>query len=191
MPFWSASWRSRRMVLRLRDASAAEEIVEAAIAGILPVELLVGALQEAELAQEAVFVFGREGDVYAGRAVDAAKLDEPAGERLARIARVRTGPHQEPAAGRRRERHRDLQFRIIVAAGVGIGLRPAVVEHIFAARMALQVAGRRGNERAVGGVHQQMLDLPAGTAANRFRAFPAPREMRATGKGYAERLLSR
>ena len=89
-------------------------------------ELLVGALQEAEFAEEAVFVFGRKRDVYAGRAVDPAKLDEPADQSLARIARVRTGPHQEPAAGRRRERYRDLQFRIVVAAGMGVGLRPAL-----------------------------------------------------------------
>ena len=101
------------------------------------------------------------------------------------FAGMRTGPHQEPAAGRRRERHRDLQFRVIAAAGMRIGLRPAVVEHVFAARVALEVAGRGGNERAVGASDQQMLDLPAGTAADRFRGFQRREKMRAIGKGYA------
>ena len=170
--------------LALARRERAEEIVEAAIAGVLPVELLVGALQESELAEEAVFVFGRESDVHAGRAVDAAKLDEPADQSLARIARVPAGPHQQPAAGRRRERYRDLQFRIVVAAGVVIGLGPAVVEHVFAARVALEIAGRGGNERAVGGVRPADAGPASRHEPRPISSSPAPKEMRVTGKGY-------
>ncbi len=50
MPGASASLRSRRIVLRLREDRAAEKVVEARVAGIVPVELLVGALEEAALA---------------------------------------------------------------------------------------------------------------------------------------------
>src|SRR6185437_14040926 len=90
--------------LALARRERAEEVIEAAIAGILPVELLVGALQEAELAEETVFGFGRECDVHARGAVDAAKLDEPADQCLAGIGCWRARPHQQPGTGRRRER---------------------------------------------------------------------------------------
>ena len=52
MPGASASRRSRRMVLRLRAESAARKSSKLRVAGVLPVELLVGALQEAVLAEE-------------------------------------------------------------------------------------------------------------------------------------------
>src|ERR1700749_1978622 len=67
--------------LALARCERAEEVVEAAVAGVLPVELLVGALQESEVAEEAVFGFSGECDVHARGAIDAAKLDEPADQR--------------------------------------------------------------------------------------------------------------
>ena len=56
MPSASASRRSFRMALRLREASAREEIVEARIALVPPMELLVGAFEEAELAGKLPFL---------------------------------------------------------------------------------------------------------------------------------------
>ena len=49
--------------LALARGEAAKEVVEAGVAGILPMELLVGALQEAALAERAPFRLGQEGDV--------------------------------------------------------------------------------------------------------------------------------
>ncbi len=74
---------------------------------------------------------------------------------------------QEPASGRRRERHRDLELWIIAAAGALVGLGPAAVEHVFPARVAFDVAGRGGERRAVGGFDDEVLRLPAGSAADR------------------------
>ena len=51
-----------------------KEFIERGIAGILPVELLVGALQETEFAEEAKFRLGGEGDMDTGGAVDAAQV---------------------------------------------------------------------------------------------------------------------
>ena len=53
--------------LALARGERGEEIVEGCVARVLPVELLVGALQEAALAEQAPFVFGEEGDVHARR----------------------------------------------------------------------------------------------------------------------------
>src|SRR5580700_8395317 len=74
---------------------------------------------------------------------------------------------QEPASGRRRERHGDLELWIIAAAGALVGLGPAAVEDIFTARVALDVAGRGGERRAAGGFDDEVLSLPAGPPANR------------------------
>src|SRR5262249_42978918 len=157
--------------LALTRRECAEEVVEAVVARVFPVKLLVRSLQEANFAQITVFVLGCECDVHAGGAVNAAKLDKPTDQSLPGTARVRARPYQEPAAGRRREWYRDLQFRIIVAARMGISLSPALVEYIFAARVALEIARRRGDERTVGGLHQYMLNVPTGAGADRFRCF--------------------
>ena len=54
-----------------------------------------------------------------------AQLDQALRERGLRHGRSAPGRDQQAAAGRRRERHRDLELRIIAAAGALIGLRPA------------------------------------------------------------------
>ncbi len=84
---------------------------------------------------------------------------------------MRSRPHQQPAPARRRERHRDLQLRVIAAAGSLVGFGPAAVEDVFAARVALEVAGRGAKQRAVRVFDQQVLNMPAGTAAHRFRGL--------------------
>ena len=64
MPGASASRRSRRMVLRLRADSASRNRVEAGVAGVLPMELLVGAVEEAVLGEEVALRLRQEGDVH-------------------------------------------------------------------------------------------------------------------------------
>ena len=135
--------------LALARRKRAEEIIERGVAGIFPVELLVGALQKAALAEELEFRLGGEGDVNARRVIEPAELDQARGKRLAGGVGVGAGLDQKPASGCRRERHGDLQLWIIAAAGALVGLGPAAVEHIFAARMAFDVAGRGGEQRAV------------------------------------------
>ena len=153
--------------LALARGQRGEEIIEVAIAGICPVELLVGALEKALLAEELPFRLGRESDVNPRCVIDPAKLYQACGKPLAGDFGVRSCPHQEPPPSGGRERHRDLEFRIIVAARALVGLGPAAVEDILAARMALDVAGRCAEQRSVRGFDQEMLCLPPRTAANR------------------------
>ena len=159
------------MALRLREAKRAEEVVEAGVAGILPMELLVGALQEAALAERAPFRLGQEGDVRRRQLARGGDLDQGIGEAAAHRFGQRAGAGEQARAGHRGERHRHLQLGVIVAAGVLEGLGPAVVEDIFAARMAFHIAGRGAQKRAVGAFRQQVARLPAGPAADRMRGF--------------------
>ena len=67
--------------LALARGERGQEVVEAGIAGILPMELLVGALQEAALAERAPFRLGQEGDVGRGQLAGGGDLDQRIGER--------------------------------------------------------------------------------------------------------------
>ena len=68
----------------------------------------------------------------------------------ARAHRLACGPGRTSRRrpGRRRERHRDLQLGVVAAAGALIGFGPAMVEHVFAARMGFHVAGHGADNRA-------------------------------------------
>ena len=157
--------------LALARGERGEEFVEARIALIFPVELLVGALQESEFAEETKFRLSRERHVNARGAFDAAKLDQTGRQHIADFSRMRSRPHQQPAPARRRERHRHLQLRVITSAGALIGFGPAAVEDVFAARVAFEVAGRGAKQRAVRVFDQHVLNMPAGMAAHRFRGL--------------------
>ena len=149
MPFASASWRSRRIVLRLRAFSAPRNRRSVRKAVILPMKLLIVALQISEPAEQAVF--GSVANVTwtpeAPESPHNSIRPRPSARGRRRIGSV---TDQEPAAGRRRERHRHLEFGIVAAAGALIGVGPAAIEDVFAARMALEIARRRGDQRAVG-----------------------------------------
>src|SRR5262249_56770459 len=66
------------------------------------------------------------------------------------------------------ERHCNLQFGIIAAAGARIGFSPAMVEHVFAARVTLEIARRSRDQSAVSSVREHMPRLPAGTPTDRL-----------------------
>src|SRR4029077_10734860 len=148
-----------------------EEILERRVPGVFPVELLIVALKESEFAEKAEFRLGRKGDVTAGCVVDPAELEKTGGESPAAFLGMRAGPHQQPSSSRGREGYRDLELRVVAAAGAGKRFRPAGIEHVFTARVALEVAGRGGEEGPVRRLHQQMLRLPPRSATDRFRGF--------------------
>ena len=118
-----------------------------------------------------------------------AKRDQPCGESLLRPVRVRAGPHQQPRSASRRERHRDLQFGIIAAAGTLISVGPALIEDVFAARMRFQVAGRSPKRFALRRLDQKVLRRPAGSRDGRPDA-PVPTEKRAKRKGWQTNLTA-
>ena len=99
------------------------------------------------------------------------RLEKSSGESPAGFLGMLAGPHQQPSSRRRREGYRDLELRVVAAAGAGERFRPAGVEHVFTARVALEVARRGGEERPLRRLHQKMLRLPPRSAADRFRGL--------------------
>ncbi len=69
-------------------------------------------------------------------------------ERRPRGVAVGLWRDQQPRTGHGRERHRDLELRIVAPAGALVGVGPAVVEDVLALAMGLRVAGRRGDDLA-------------------------------------------
>ena len=85
--------------LALARGERGEEGVEGVIAGVLPMELLVGALQVAARAEQPPFRLGQEGDVDRGGVGALADVDQRVGERRAHGVGLRARPHQQ-ARGR-------------------------------------------------------------------------------------------
>ena len=71
------------------------------------------------------------------------------GERILRIEQLLREGAEQPLPRHRRERHRDLELGIILPAGALPRIGPAVVEHIFALAVALQIGGRRSAKLAL------------------------------------------
>ena len=71
------------------------------IAVVVPVKLLVVALQEAVLGQKLPFGFAREGDVNRGGLGRAAQRHQPARQRIADAVGIDAVADQQPRAGRR------------------------------------------------------------------------------------------
>ena len=164
MPSASASRRSLRIAFRLREARLHEKIVEARIAVVLPMELLVGPLQQAHLAGELPFAAREEGDMQGGDAEPVGHLHGGLEQQRFSLARVVAGADEEPLAGDRREGDRGLQLRIIAAAGAQIGVGPAMVEDIFALAVRFQIARHAGDQRSRRILEEKMLRQPAGLA---------------------------
>jgi hypothetical protein len=80
---------------------------------------------------------------------------------------------QQPRPDAWREGHRHLQFRVIVSAGPLPGVGPAMVEHIFALAVGLEISGRRGRDPAGSFDHDRQ-----GGPARPFAHAPAAFEQR-------------
>src|SRR5215471_15155368 len=91
--------------LALACGERAEELVESCKLAVLPVKLLVGALQIAKLAEEAEFRFGRKGHVHAGCAANLANFDQTGCQRAGDIFSIGSVAHQQTPPGRGSERH--------------------------------------------------------------------------------------
>ena len=153
-----------------------EEILERGVARVLPVELLVGALEVATRAEQVPFLLGQEGHVRRGEAVRLGDLGQRVAQRAAHALRRCAGAGEETRAGHRGERNGDLELRVVVTAGALEGVGPALIEDIFALGVPFGVAGRDAEDVALGSLGDQVLRLPAGPRADRFRLFKRRQE---------------
>ena len=88
-------------------------------------ELLVGALEEAELAGKLPLLLGEEGDVQAGDAEPVSHLHRRLKQDRLALGLAFARAHEQTLAGDRREGDRGLELRIIVAAGARHRRRPS------------------------------------------------------------------
>ncbi len=136
-------------LLALVRRERGEEVVEAAIAAIAPVELAVAAQQPAPrrpaASWSAASTNSRCTDETPRRSA-AARL-RPRAARRARAAR-QVAAHQQSRARGRRERRGDHELGVVGEAVARIGLRPREIEHEFAVGMGLQPGGGRRREPA-------------------------------------------
>ncbi len=129
--------------LALARGEVGEERLEIRVTGIEEMKLLAGALQEAGFAKRLPFLGGRKGDMDRRGAGLLTQRAQPGDQCLARSGIVFVG-NEQPAPVDRRERHADLELRVVIATRPLIRIGPGVVENIFALRMGLQIAGRDG-----------------------------------------------
>ncbi len=106
-----------------------------------------------------------------------ADVDERVGERQAHRLGLRPRARKQPAPGRGREWHGDLELGIVAPAGALIGFRPAVVENVFAAGMGFHVAGDGADEGTGGVLGEQVHRLPADACPDRLRQFKRGEEI--------------
>ena len=137
----------------------------------------MGAFEEAARTQELPFRLGGKGDVNRRRAAAPAETGERVGEMGTHGLGVRAAAREQPASGRGRERHGNLQLRIVTASGALVGFRPAMIEDVFAARMRFCVARDDADNRAAVIFGDEVHRLPSGARSDRLRYFQRRQEI--------------
>ncbi len=143
-------------VLALLVLERGQEVLEAGVALVQPVELHPAAQHEAGLRQLVRLLLGRKQDV--GRRHLARRL-----RRLEHLDQRRPGrrvARQQARAAHRREGNGGQQLRVIVQPMALVGVGPGPVEHVFAVGVALDVQGQ-GRRQGISLVEHDVLRLPA------------------------------
>ena len=151
--------------LALAALERAEEVVEARVAAVVPVVLHALALEQARGGEGVPLRLAAEGDVERGDAELLGRADQAARQRRAHL-RAGTRRQQQARPRHRRERHRDLQLRVVAPARALVGVRPAPVEHVLAVGVALHVH-RRAAEQPPVLLDHRVQRQPAGVLAGR------------------------
>lgn len=166
-------------LLALARAQGIEEILKVPVATVLPVKLAAQALQPARLLlQGRVAEIVGEVDMGTGKSFDL----QVAGQAFQQFERICLGRCQHPGAAHRAERHRRQQLGVVVDSGPVAGIRPAMIEHVFAVGMPFAIAGQRRQQPTVFDM-QQVLGLPARARAKAAAVFQG------TEKGVAHKGL--
>ena len=151
--------------LALARRERGEEGVEIFVIVVFPVELLGLTAQQTHAFARPGLFFGTEGHMQRRQAIVGRQPDRALYQRRgADFGKARPG--EKAPTGGRGEGHRNLKLGVIVAAGVLIGMRPIVVEDIFALAVALGIKRRAGDHLAAQ-PRGQVGRLPAGAAPDR------------------------
>jgi hypothetical protein len=154
--------------LALARRQRRQEIVEAAVAVVVPVVLPAEPQEPAMLAEALPVGLGAIGGVDRADVIVASDLGQHVDQGVAYAGSVGTGSHEQARARNRRERHGDLQLGIIPSARALQGLRPAMVEDVFALAVTFQIERSGAQQGSILGLGQKVLRLPAGAPADRL-----------------------
>ena len=154
--------------------------------------ILLAQPQQPAVRTEALPVgLGAEGGMDRADAIVAGDLGQHLDHGVAHAVFVRAGAREQAGAGHRREGHGDLELGVVAAAGALEGLRPAMVEDVFALAVAFHVERGGALQGAVVAFGQQILRLPAGPPADRLgilqRLQEAVAEERVAGRARRQR----
>ncbi len=159
-------------ILALARGEIGEEILEAGVIAIVPVELDVVAQHPARLLEQRLLLGLDKSRMGGGKAVLGAELlrrrEQRSGERFV--------GEQQPRAGRGGEGRGDLQLGVIAPAGALEGIGPAVVEDIFALAVALEIGRQRGAQGALAILDHDGCGLPAAALADVARILQRGQE---------------
>ncbi len=157
-------------------AQSRQVVVEVAIAGVQPMVLLILAQQQPLVSEEPPLGLVGEIDVQARGPGLFAEPQRPGQQDFARGLLGPRAQHQ-PRPGGRREGRGAEQLGIVAAAGALIGVRPGPVEHVFPARVGLQIERHDPGDLAFRIADQQMPWRPAGAAAGAAALLAAVEEV--------------
>ena len=133
--------------------------------------LLPQAQQPAVLAEALPLGFCAESSVHGTDAIVVGNLGQHIDQSIAHAVGERAGAGEQARSRHWREGNRGLELGVVAAAGALEGLRPTVIEDIFALRVALDVEGYGPQQSVFRVLRQQILRLPAGAPADRLRVL--------------------
>ena len=165
-------------VLPLLGAEPGEEIVEARVALVAPVKLLVGAAEEAAPGEPFPLVRLEKSEVQGGHFELAGDLDAARDEVILdfELHPLFIRPHEQPPPGRRRERYRPEELRVVVSARVLERLRPPVVEDVLPLRVSLEVERNHPGQPAPRVFEDRVVRQPSGLRMDRFACLERVQE---------------
>src|SRR5690606_16904847 len=133
-------------LLALLGIERGEKVVEIAVAAVVPDEHAALARQEPGRLESRPLRFGRKKAMHGRRVELVAKRRGGAEQRRRDPVGAGGIADEQPSSGRRRERDRRDELRVIAASGPLVRVRPAPVEHELAVGIVLEVERQRADE---------------------------------------------
>src|SRR5690606_8386233 len=133
-----------------------QEVLVAGVVLVLPVKLHIVANHEARLLQSLPVLRIREQDMHRGQLITLRQLDQLPGQQYA----ILQGVSQQARAADGCKRDGTQELGVIVQPMALISLSPALIKHILAARMVLQIQGH-GTTQRLSTMDQEVMWRPA------------------------------
>src|SRR5690606_11205791 len=153
-------------LLALFRTELAEEVFEARVAAVVPMELAVLAQEKAALAERLAIGLFDEEHVERRNAFGFGELEQAVDQRAPCTSGIDVGGNQQPRRRCGRERGHAHELRVVAQARLCVSLRPAPVEDELAPRMRFAIERYRADQSAALVARDQMARGPTARAAD-------------------------